>query len=160
MMRLISATLAGTMLTAFVVATAFAISYPEAPRGAVVDDYFGTTVADPYRWMEEIDSPQTQAWVSAEKTLARDYLDAIAQRAAIKTRLTQLINYEKFGLPSREGKHYFYLHNTGLQNQSVLYVSNGPAQTGRVFLDPNALSKDGTVALGSTSFTTDGKYMA
>ncbi|MBV8688487.1 MAG: S9 family peptidase, partial [Candidatus Eremiobacteraeota bacterium] len=94
-----------------------AFTYPSAPRGTVIDTYFGTKVADPYRWLEEIDSPQTQAWVSAEGNLTRSYLDAIPQRATIKKRLTELINYERFGLPAHEGPYYFYSHNSGLQNQ-------------------------------------------
>lgn len=136
------------------------LAYPPAPRGTVTDTYFGTTVADPYRWMENIDAPETTAWVAAEGALTRGYLDAIPQRAAIKDRLTQVINYEKFGLPFREGRHYFYTHNSGLQNQAVYYIADSPTQTGRVFFDPNTLSKDGTVSLGGLSFSEDGKYVA
>lgn len=136
------------------------LSYPPAPRGTVTDTYFGTTVADPYRWMESIDSPQTTAWVVAQGALTRSYLDAIPQRAAIRDRLRQVINFEKFGLPFREGRHYFYSHNSGLQNQSVYYIADTPTQGGKVFLDPNTLSKDGTVSLGGLAFSRDGKYVA
>ena len=159
-MRLKPALAAAAAFALTGLAAAAALTYPPAARGNVTDTYFGTSVADPYRWMENIDAPETTAWVSAEKALSRTYLDAVPQRAAIKARLTHVINYEKFGLPIREGRHYFYSHNTGLQNQSVLFIADGPAQTGRVFLDPNTLSKDGTVALGPTAFTQDGKYMA
>ncbi|MDQ2817109.1 MAG: prolyl oligopeptidase family serine peptidase [Candidatus Eremiobacteraeota bacterium] len=141
-------------------ATAGGLAYPPAPRGDVVDDYFGTKVADPYRWMEDVDSPQTQAWASAEKDLSRRYLDAIPQRAKIRTRLQELYNYERLSVPFRAGKHYLYYRNSGLQNQQVLYVADSPTGHGRVLLDPNTLSPDGTVALGGTGFTLDGKYMA
>ncbi len=117
-------------------------------------------VADPYRWLEDIDSPQTAAWVAAESALTRNFLDAIPRRTAIKNRLTQLWNFERFGEPFREGRYYFYTHYSGLQNQAVMYVATSPKAKGRIFLDPNKLSKDGTVAIGGYSFTNDGRYGA
>lgn len=136
------------------------LSYPPAPRGAVTDDYFGTVVADPYRWTEEVDSPQTVAWVKAEGDLTRAYLDAIPQRAAIRTAFSKLLDYERLSAPFREGKHWFYFRNSGLQNQAILYIRDSETGPARVFLDPNTLSADGTVALAGQSFTQDGKFMA
>jgi prolyl oligopeptidase len=135
------------------------LAYPPAAKGDVSDNFFGTTVADPYRWMEKLDSPETKAWVAAENTLSRSYFDAIPSRNAIRDRYRKLINYEKFSAPFRAGKRWYYYHNTGLQNQSVLYSGRSPEDRGTVFLDPNKLSADGTVALGETDFTQDGKYL-
>ncbi len=136
------------------------LTYPPAARQEVIDNYFGTKIADPYRWLENIDSPQTASWVQAESALTRNFLDTIPQRAAIKTRLTQLWNFERFGAPFRQGRHFFFTRNSGLQNQSVLYVADSPKAAGRVFLDPNTLSKDGTVAIGGYGFSNDGRYVA
>jgi len=154
------AALATSALAAWARQEHMALAYPPAPRGSVMDTYFGTRVADPYRWLEDVDSPQTRAWVSAEGKLTRSYLKAIPQRRAIRARLQQLFNYERLGVPFRAGARYFYFRNSGLQNQAVLYMAASPTATGRVFLDPNRLSKDGTIALGSTSFTLDGTYVA
>jgi prolyl oligopeptidase len=137
-----------------------AFQYPAAPRGDVTDTYFGTVVPDPYRWLESIDSPQTTAWVAAEGKLTRDYLDAIPQRAAIAHHLRSIANYEKIGAPSRVRNQYFYYYNSGLQNQSVLYTMTGAHGKPRVLIDPNTLSTDGTVALGTTATTNDAKYIA
>src|SRR6185295_14739236 len=123
-------------------------SYPAAPRGDVVDDYQGVKVADPYRWMESIDSPETQAWIAAERKLTAGALAQMPERDAIRARLTKLWNYPRFGLPGKAGGHYFFTKNDGLQNQSVLYVQDSLASAPRVLIDPNTLSKDGTVALG------------
>jgi prolyl oligopeptidase len=123
------------------------LAYPAAARGTQVDDYHGVSIADPYRWLEDTDAPATKAWVEAENRLSDGFLAAIPERANIKYRLTQLWNYARYGAPFKEGGRYFYFENTGLQNQSVLFVQdrlNGPA---RVLLDPNVLSPDGTVAL-------------
>ena len=97
-------------------------NYPPAPRGDVIDDYHGTKVADPYRWLEDLDSPQTRAWVAAENALTFGFLEKLPQRARFKKRLTQLWNFPRVGLPFKEGGHYFFSKNTGLQNQSVLYT--------------------------------------
>ena len=134
--------------------------YPEAPRSETVDDYHGTKVADPYRPLEDPDSPETRAWVEAENKITTAFLDAIPAREAIKKRLTELWNYEKFGVPFREGDRIFYTRNSGLQNQSVLYTIASPDAEPRVLLDPNTLSSDGTVALTGTSVSDDGALLA
>lgn len=136
------------------------LAYPDAPRGPVTQTYFGTTVADPYRWMENVDAPQTTAWVKAEGALTRSYLDAVPQRTAIREGYRKLLNYEKLSAPFREGKRWFFFRNSGLQNQSVLYVRESERAPARVFLDPNRLAADGTVALAGQSFTRDGRYIA
>ncbi|MBV8369641.1 MAG: S9 family peptidase [Candidatus Eremiobacteraeota bacterium] len=136
------------------------LAYPAAPRGNVTDTYFGTVVADPYRWMEDVDSPQTTAWVKAEGDLTRAYLDAIPQRSAIKLAYRKLFDYEKLSAPFHQGKWWFFSRNSGLQNQSVQYVRLGENGTPRVLLDPNKLAADGTVALAGFSLTHDGSLLA
>ena len=136
------------------------LTYPATRKADVVDDYHGTKVADPYRWLEDDLSAETAAWVEAQNKVTQGYLGTIPERKAIEARLTKLWDYEKFGAPSRHGKVYVYSHNTGLQNQGVLYVTTDLKDRGRVLLDPNSLSTDGTVSLGSTVFTEDGKLMA
>ena len=137
-----------------------AMTYPPAPRGDTVDDYFGTKVADPYRWMEEIDSPQTRAWVEAEDALTESYLAKIPQRRALRARLKQLYDYERVSAPSHENQTYLIFRNSGLQNQAVLYVSHGEHGAQGVLLDPNTLSADGTVAIGGTALSHNGKLLA
>ncbi|PYS92139.1 MAG: S9 family peptidase [Acidobacteria bacterium] len=141
-------------------ANASKLAYPVAHKTEVVDDFNGTKVADPYRWLEDLDSPETKSWVEAENKLTFDYLNQIPERAAIKTRLTKLWNYERYGVPFKEGGRYFYTKNDGLQNQSVLYTADKLDAAPRVLLDPNKLSTDGTVALAGTSISNDGKLMA
>ncbi|HET9776105.1 MAG TPA: prolyl oligopeptidase family serine peptidase [Gemmatimonadaceae bacterium] len=136
------------------------LTYPAAARGTQVDDYHGTSIADPYRWLENVDSPATKAWVEAENRLTDSFLATIPQRTAIRNRLTQLWNYERYSAPFKENDRYFYFQNTGLQNQSVLYVQDGRNSPPRVLLDPNTLSPDGTVALSGTSASHDGRYLA
>jgi len=160
MRRLLLALAAALFAASPVLAAGGKLVYPDAPRGAVTDTYFGTTVADPYRWMEDVDAPQTTAWVKAEGELTRSYLDAIPQRGAIRAAYRKLIDYEKVGAPYREGKRWFYSRNSGLQNQSVIYVRESATAPARVLLDPNTLAADGTVALAGLSFTRDGKYVA
>lgn len=134
--------------------------YPAAPRGNVVDEYpGGAKVADPYRWMEAIDSPETSAWIAAERALTASALAQLPERAAIRARLTQLWNYPRLSLPGKEGGHYFFTKNDGLQNQAVLYVQESLTGPPRVLIDPNTLSKDGTVALGAASASPDGKWL-
>ena len=136
------------------------ITYPKADKVNTVDVYFGTKVADPYRWLENDTSAQTAAWVAAENKVTQEYLSKIPFRGALLKRLTDVANYEKIGTPfKKHGKYYFY-RNDGLQNQSVLYVQDSLKGEPRVFLDPNKLSADGTVALTGTSFSHDGKYVA
>ena len=134
--------------------------YPDTARGEVVDDYFGTKVADPYRWLEDDNSEAAAAWVAAENAVTDDYLSQIPFRGAIRQRLAELWNYPKQGIPSRHGDAWYWFYNNGLQNQSVLYCADTPDAKGRVFLDPNALSADGTVALSDVSFSEDGNYCA
>lgn len=136
------------------------LPYPEAERSDVVDNYFGTDVADPYRWLEDDNAPQTAAWVAAENAVTQHYLAQIPFREAIRERLTELWDYPKEGAPRRHGDAWYYYYNDGLQNQSVLYRTTEPGKAGEVFLDPNALSEDGTVALVDVSFSKDGKYCA
>jgi len=138
------------------------LPYPEAERTDVADDYFGTVVADPYRWMEDDRSEAVAAWVEAENEVTNDYLSQIPFRDAVRARLTELWNYSKEGIPSKHGDYYYYFHNDGLKNQSVLYRTGTPGGEGEgeVFLDPNTLSEDGTVALNSVSFSEDGRYCA
>ena len=134
--------------------------YPETERGDVVDNYFGTEVADPYRWLEDDNSEATAAWVEAENAVTQDYLAQIPFRGAIRERLTQLWNYAKESAPAKHGDWYYYSYNDGLKNQSVIYRTATPGERGEVFFDPNTLSEDGTVALSSTSFSKDGRYFA
>lgn len=132
-------------------------SYPAAPRGKVVDTYHGVEVADPYRWLEDPDSSETHNWVEAENRLTFSYLHAGPTYAALKKRLTQIWNYERFGLPFREAGRTFFFKNNGLQNQSVLYMLQGNVQA--VVLDPNTMSSDGTVATSIHDVSPDGKLM-
>ena len=134
--------------------------YPKAKTVDQVDDYHGTKVADPYRWLEDADSPDTKAWVEQEDKLTFGYLDRIPYRGAIRERLLKLWNYERFTTPEQENGRYFYQHNNGLQNQNVLLVAESLQAEPRVLLDPNTLSADGTVALAGASITDDGKFMA
>ena len=136
------------------------LPYPVARMDSTVDDYFGTKVPDPYRWLEDDNSAETAAWVTAENEVTQNYLSQIPFRDKIRNRLTELWNYPKYGVPSKHGDYFFFFENDGLQNQSVLYRQkslDGPAE---VFLDPNKLSDDGTVALSDVSFSKDGKYCA
>jgi prolyl oligopeptidase len=136
------------------------LPYPVTPRVDQTDDYFGTTVADPYRWLEDVDSPQSRAWIEEQNALTESVLATVPQREAIHARLTQLWDYERRSVPERAGAVYAYYRNTGLQNQAVLQVTSDLAQPGRVLLDPNTFSEDGTVALVSTAFSEDGSRLA
>ncbi|WP_321481007.1 prolyl oligopeptidase family serine peptidase [uncultured Bacteroides sp.] len=136
------------------------LTYPDTPQVDTVDTYFGEKVADPYRWLENDTSAATGAWVKAENEVTNKYLSEIPFRQKLLKRLTELANYEKIGAPfKKHGKYYFY-KNDGLQNQSVLYVQDSINGKPKVFLDPNKLSTDGTVALTSLSFSHNGKYAA
>ncbi|MCM3877872.1 MAG: prolyl oligopeptidase family serine peptidase, partial [Thermoanaerobaculia bacterium] len=135
-------------------------AYPKAPRADQVDDYHGTRVLDPFRPLEDPDAPETRAWIEAENAMTRAFLDAIPERAAIRDRLTKLWNYERFTRPVREGGRLFYSLNDGLQNQAVLYVVDEGGAVPRVLVDPNTLSKDGTVALSGMAISRDGKTLA
>jgi len=140
--------------------SASALVYPDAKRVDQVDDYHGVKVSDPYRWLEDTDSADTKAWVEAENKVTFSYLEQIPYRQAIHDRLMKLWNYERYGVPEKQGTRYFYQHNTGLQNQSVLYVADSLNAEPRLLLDPNTLSSDGTVALVGHQVSDDGKLLA
>src|SRR5215467_14163428 len=123
-----------------------ALVYPPAPRGNLIDDYHGTAVADPYRSLEELDSPATRSWVEAEAKLTQGYLSATPLRANLTRRIAALYDFESFGVPFHEGGRYFYTRNTGRQDQAVLYVTPDTGARGSVAVDPNALSPEGIVA--------------
>ncbi|HEX2476478.1 MAG TPA: prolyl oligopeptidase family serine peptidase [Lacipirellulaceae bacterium] len=138
------------------------ISYPETRRVDQVDEFHGVKVEDPYRWLEADvrESSEVAEWVAAQNKVARAYLDAIPQRPAIARRLTELYDYERYSAPTQQGGKYFYLKNDGLQNQSVLYVADRYDADGRMLVDPNEWSEDGTVAMRSYSVSDDGRYLA
>jgi prolyl oligopeptidase len=137
------------------------LNYPPSyPDPTVVDIYHGQPVPDPYRWLEDLDSEQTRAWIEAQNHLTFNYLQQIPARQRIRERLTQLWNYEKYSQPFKEGGRYFYFKNDGLQNQSVLYTQESLEAEARVLLDPNTFSEDGTVALAGIAISRDGRYLA
>ncbi|MBP88358.1 MAG: S9 family peptidase [Planctomycetaceae bacterium] len=136
------------------------LTYPNTHRADHIDDYHGTQVSDPYRWLEDPDSDETKAWVTAQNKVTFGYLEQIPERKEIEERLTELWNYERFGLPRKRGNRLFYTRNDGLQNQSVLYVADGLKAEGRVLLDPNKWSEDGTEALAGWVPSEDGKLLA
>ena len=134
--------------------------YPEAPRGDQVDDYFGVAVTDPYRWLEDLESDETAAWVAAQNAISIPYLEAIPQREQIKQSLTELWNYERYGLPRKEGDRYFFRRNDGLQDQDVLYVADALDAEPRVLIDPNGFREDATISLSSYLPSPDGSLLA
>lgn len=135
------------------------LKYPQTRKGDVTDSYFGSTVPDPYRWLEDDRSKETEDWVKAQNEVTFAYLDQIPFRDAIKKRMEQLWNYERISAPFKEGDYTYYYKNNGLQNQSVLY-RKGKDGREEVFLDPNTFSKDGTTSLGGVSFTKKGDLAA
>ena len=134
--------------------------YPESKKVDQVDDYFGTKVPDPYRWLEDETSAETKAWIEAQNKVTFSYLDRIPYREKLKARLTQLFNYPRISAPFRRGDTYFFTKNDGLQNQSVFYIQNGVNGPPEEFLDPNKFSPDGTSVLSAFSLSKDGKYVA
>jgi len=165
MRRLKTAAMAVVVLASFVVSVfgqEKRMNYVATKKVDQVDEYHGVKVPDPYRWLEDDvrQSKEVAEWVEAQNKLTFSFLESIPQREPIKKRLTELWNYEKFGVPSKVGGRYYYSKNDGLQNQSVLYVLDKLDGEPRVLLDPNSWSKDGTVALAATSFSDDGKYVA
>ncbi|MFM1801961.1 MAG: hypothetical protein RJA81_1313 [Planctomycetota bacterium] len=136
------------------------MTYPQTRKSDTVHEYHGTKVPDPYSWLEDDNSDETKAWVEAQNKVTFGYLESIPERAAIAKRLTELWNYEKFGVPFEEGGRYFFSRNDGLQNQSVLYWTDSLDAEPKVLIDPNSMSKDGTVALAGVSVSKDGKYIA
>ncbi|MCF8461796.1 MAG: prolyl oligopeptidase family serine peptidase [Flavobacteriales bacterium] len=137
------------------------MTYPETRKDAnVIDDYFGTKVEDPYRWLEDDNSEETKDWVKRQNAVTFAYLETLPNRAKIRSRLEKLYDYERYGTPFKKGGKFFFHKNDGMQNQSVLYVQDSLRGEASVLIDPNTLSADGTVALGETSVSKDGKYMA
>lgn len=134
--------------------------YPETRKDSVVNNYFGTKVPDPYRWLENDTSPETKKWVKAENEVTFSYLNKIPFRKKIIDRLTEIYNYEKYSTPFKQDSKYFYYKNDGLQNQSVLYMLDKLDGEPKVLLDPNTLSKEGTTALSDAEVSKDAKYLA
>jgi prolyl oligopeptidase len=132
--------------------------YPATKKGDQVDVYHGTKVADPYRWLEDDASPQTEAWIAAENKVTFPYLEAIPYRPQLQARVKQLSNYEKYSSPSRKGPYYFFLKNPGLLDQSILYVQKGLEGTPEVLIDPNKWEGEGTTRLGAFAVSTNAKY--
>ena len=147
-------------MTVSVSMTAQKITYPKTTKDGTVDDYFGVKVADPYRWLENDTSAATTAWVEAENRVTNAFLQKIPQRAKLQKRLLEVVNYEKISAPSEHHGKWYFSKNDGLQNQSVIYVMDQLGGTPKVFLDPNKLSTDGTVALKGLYFSHNGKYAA
>ena len=152
--------MSGLLLTAVGCGTSPKLSYPEARKDNVSDNYFGVEVADPYRWMENDTTAEVAAWVKAENQVTQQYLSRIPFREALKQRLTELMTYEQIGAPNKKHGKYYYFRHDGKQNQSVMYVKDSLNAEGEVLLDPNTFSTDGTVALAETSFSKDGRYLA
>jgi prolyl oligopeptidase len=136
------------------------LEYPPTPAVPIADDYHGTTVRDPYRWLEDVDSPATRDWIAAQNRVTSSYLARIPQRETIRRRLTALWNSPRYSAPFRKAGRYFYLKNDGLQNHAALYVQDSLEGEPRVLLDPNLLSPDGTVALAGVSVSEDGRWLA
>ena len=138
------------------------LSYPPTPTGSDADDYHGEIVADPYRWLEDTTSLETTAWIAAQNALTRTMLAGAGrgERAALTELVTSLADYPRYGVPFERGGRWFQFRNSGLQNQPVLYLMAAPDEEGRVLLDPNALSADGTVAVSGASVSDDGSLLA
>lgn len=136
------------------------IIYPQTRKVDQVDDYFGTRVADPYRWLEDDNSEETKKWVEEQNRVTFAYLEKIPYREKIRERLKDIYNYPRMGQPIRAGEYYFFYKNDGLQNQSVIYIQKGLEGQPEVFIDPNQLSPDGTVRIGLAGFSTDFRYVA
>ena len=136
------------------------IEYPETRKDTIADNYWGTVVPDPYRWLEDDRSAETEAWVVAQHQVTYSYLEKIPFRNKLKERFTELMNYPKYGSPKKVNNKYYFYKNDGLQNQSVLYELDSLTAEPKVLLDPNKLSIDGTIALSQAAFSKDGKYLA
>jgi prolyl oligopeptidase len=135
-------------------------AYPRTPTVPVVDDYHGTRVADPYRWLEALDSPQVADWVARQNRLTIPFLAALPHRAPLQARLTELYRYERFGVPTEAGGRYFFLRNDGQQNQAALHVSASPDDLGLRLIDPDTISGDATVSLADYVPSPDGSLLA
>jgi len=136
------------------------LTYPETKKVDVTDDYFGTTVPDPFRWFEDVGSEDVKAWVEAQNEVTFSYLEQIPFREKIRQRITELYDYPKYSSPYRVGDHYFFYKNEGLQNQSVIYIQEGLEGEPEVFIDPNELSPDGTIRIYLTGFSEDNRHAA
>jgi len=134
--------------------------YPPTERGDLIDDYHGVEVADPYRWLEDLDGEKTASWVEAQNDVSHPYLEKIPTRERIKVLLTERWNYERYGIPFKRGGLYFYTRNDGLQDQRVLYIAQSLDGDPRVLIDPNTFSEDATISLASYAVSPDGKYIA
>ena len=160
MPQITSITIAMLSTVAATMAVAEPMHYPDTRKSVQTDDYHGTAVADPYRWLEDDNSAETKAWVKAQNDVSDAFFAKIPQREGIRKIYTELYNYEKFGIPRKEAKRYFWTRNDGLQQQSVVYTAASLTETPKVALDPNTLSADGTVALSGTAPSRDGRYLA
>src|SRR6185369_6332001 len=136
------------------------LAYPSTKKIEQTDDYNGVKVADPYRWLEDDNSAETKAWVEAENKVTFGFLEQIPQRKALKESLTRIWNFERYGIPYKQGNRYFFSKNDGLQNQSVLYWMDSLHGTPHLLLDPNKLTSDGTAALSGEAVSEDGKLLA
>ncbi|MDP1797186.1 MAG: prolyl oligopeptidase family serine peptidase [Planctomycetaceae bacterium] len=161
-MRWAQVLVVGVVISGALSAVAEEFRYPPTKTVEQVDDHHGTSVADPYRWLEKDvrEDADVKAWVEAQNAITFGYLEKLPQREMLKDRLTKLWNYERFSSPSKQGSRYVFSKNDGLQNQSVLYIQPALDAKAEVLLDPNSWSKDGTVALSGTSFSEDGKFLA
>lgn len=142
------------------IAQGIRVQYPKTAKVNHTDTYFGTTIPDPYRWLENDASPETTKWVEEQNKVTFEYLEKIPYRQKVKDRLEKLFNYPKYSSPFRRGDSYFFFKNDGLQNQSVAYIQKGLDGKAEVLLDPNTFSTDGTSRLGAFSVSKDGKYLA
>jgi len=145
-------------VSVFIFAEKKPITYPVTKKVDHVDDYFGTKVKDPYRWLEDVNSTETTEWVKAQKKVTDNYLAGIQFRSGMKSRLTELWNYERYSAPAKEGDYYVFRKNDGLQEHSVVYIQKGLNGKPHVLLDPNTFSKDGSVSLSGVEFSNDQKY--
>jgi prolyl oligopeptidase len=159
-------TIAATLSTMVLVTVANAqspaqpLKYPETRKTDQVDTYHGTVVADPYRWLEDDNSAETKAWVKAQNAVTDKFLEAMPQRLPVRKIYTELYNFERYGLPSKEGGRYFWSRNDGLQQQSVIYMAKSLTDKPVVAIDPNQFAADGTVALTGLKVSRDGRYLA
>jgi prolyl oligopeptidase len=136
------------------------LEYPQSPRGKQSDDYHGTEVADPYRWLENLDAADTRAWVAEQNALSMPYLKALPARDSFARKLQALIDYERFGIPQHRAGRYVYTYNSGQQEQNAIWVTDDPTERGRVLLDPNLLAADGTISIGGYVLSPDGRKLA
>jgi len=159
MKKLISIITVAVILTSCNRSVENSITYPVTQKGNVIDTIFGIPVPDPYRWLEDDNSDETAAWVKEQNKVTFDYLEKIPYREQIRESLTKMWNYEKYGIPFKEGDYIYFTKNDGLQNQSVYYRQKAGGDP-EIFLDPNTFSADGTVSLGELGFSSDGSMMA